>query len=103
MKWRGIHTWPNTLVIHLARWRDNGGGKNDAEIDFALQESLGGSTYRLMAVCEHQGDSSEGGHYVSYTRRNDSWLLCDDSEVSVVHPDDVRGVQAYVLIYQKLP
>ena len=102
MKWRGVNSWPDTLVVHLVRWLDSG-DKNNVEVTAALEEKLDAVTYELMALCEHQGESPHSGHYVAYTLCNDDLFLCDDSEVSIASEGSVLGAEPYVLIFQKLP
>jgi len=69
--------------------------------------------YTLQAVLTHKGRSSNSGHYVGWVRsKGDTWLKCDDDEVSPVHEDDVLKLSgggdwhtAYILLYapRKLP
>jgi len=69
--------------------------------------------YTLQAVLTHKGRSSNSGHYVGWVRsKGDTWLKCDDDEVSPVHEEDVLKLSgggdwhtAYILLYapRKLP
>jgi len=69
--------------------------------------------YCLQAVLTHKGRSSNSGHYVGWVRnKGDTWLKCDDDEVSPVHEEDVLKLSgggdwhtAYILLYapRKLP
>jgi len=69
--------------------------------------------YHLQAVLTHKGRSSNSGHYVGWVRqKGDTWLKCDDDEVSPVHEEDVMKLSgggdwhtAYLLVYgpRKLP
>eukprot|EP00088_Acartia_fossae_P014856 TRINITY_DN1800_c0_g1_i6.p1 TRINITY_DN1800_c0_g1~~TRINITY_DN1800_c0_g1_i6.p1 ORF type:complete len:510 (-),score=166.84 TRINITY_DN1800_c0_g1_i6:327-1856(-) len=69
--------------------------------------------YSLQAVLTHKGRSSNSGHYVGWVRqKGDTWLKCDDDEVSPVHEEDVLKLSgggdwhtAYILLYapRKLP
>jgi len=69
--------------------------------------------YTLQAVLTHKGRSSNSGHYVGWVRqKGDTWLKCDDDEVSPVHEEDVLKLSgggdwhtAYLLLYapRKLP
>lgn len=48
--------------------------------------------YTLQAVLTHKGRSSSSGHYVAWVRQNnssDTWLKCDDEQVSPVSSEDV--------------
>jgi len=69
--------------------------------------------YILQAVLTHKGRSSNSGHYVGWVRqKGDTWLKCDDDEVSPIHEEDVLKLSgggdwhtAYLLVYgpRKLP
>jgi len=58
--------------------------------------------YDLVAVINHRGSLS-GGHYVAYAKnhKNDKWYEFDDKTVTEVTEDIVKGVEAYVLFFQK--
>lgn len=63
--------------------------------------------YSLQAVLTHRGRSSSSGHYVAWVRqKNDTWLKCDDENVSAVTSEEVLKLSgggdwhcAYVLLY----
>jgi len=69
--------------------------------------------YVLQAVLTHKGRSSNSGHYVGWVRqKGETWLKCDDDDVSPVHEEDVLKLSgggdwhtAYLLLYgpRKLP
>ena len=69
--------------------------------------------YVLQAVLTHKGRSSNSGHYVGWVKqKGETWLKCDDDEVSPVHEEDVLKLSgggdwhtAYLLVYgpRKLP
>lgn len=69
--------------------------------------------YTLQAVLTHKGRSSNSGHYVGWVKqKGETWLKCDDDEVSPVHEEDVLKLSgggdwhtAYLLLYapRKLP
>jgi len=69
--------------------------------------------YVLQAVLTHKGRSSSSGHYVGWVRqKGETWLKCDDDDVSPVHEEDVLKLSgggdwhtAYLLLYgpRKLP
>ena len=66
--------------------------------------------YQLIAVCTHQGRSSEEGHYIGWThRKDDKWTKYDDDVVSYVKTADILELKgggdwhmAYICIYQAL-
>ena len=67
----------------------------------------------MQAVLTHKGRSSSSGHYVGWVRqKGETWLKCDDDDVSPVHEEDVLKLSgggdwhtAYLLLYgpRKLP
>jgi len=69
--------------------------------------------YELQAILTHKGRSSNSGHYVAWVKhKGDTWIECNDDEVSPVHVEDVMKLSgggdwhcAYLLIYgpRKLP
>ena len=69
--------------------------------------------YFPQAVLTHKGRSSNSGHYVGWVRqKGETWLKCDDDDVSPVHEEDVLKLSgggdwhtAYLLLYgpRKLP
>jgi len=84
--------------------------------DWSFPDDVGSNNsgyYVLQAVLTHKGRSSNSGHYVGWVRqKGDTWLKCDDDEVSPVHEEDVLKLSgggdwhtAYLLVYgpRKLP
>ena len=63
--------------------------------------------YELSAVLTHRGRSSSSGHYVAWVRqKNDTWVMCDDDNMSIVKDEDILKLSgggdwhcAYVLLY----
>ncbi|EER20521.1 conserved hypothetical protein [Perkinsus marinus ATCC 50983] len=127
-----FYSTPETLVIHLNRFRyDEGwfGQKNSRAVSFPVEEELniaqfmhmdsasavanrsevvGGvgnqtTAYRLTGLIRHIG-SVGSGHYVAYCRHEetDEWLEYDDARVTKVDSAQVAGFEAYVLFYQKV-
>jgi len=81
-----------------------------------FEEDVGSNNsgyYVLQAVLTHKGRSSNSGHYVGWVKqKGETWLKCDDDEVSPVHEEDVLKLSgggdwhtAYLLVYgpRKLP
>ena len=60
------------------------------------------TTYALHGMVVHQG-SYHGGHYVSYVYSSsfNTWVLCNDDQVSSSPPEKVRTAGAYILVYKK--
>jgi ubiquitin carboxyl-terminal hydrolase 14 len=63
--------------------------------------------YELSAVLTHRGRSSSSGHYVGWVKQSDNtWVMCDDDNMSVVPEEEVLKLSgggdwhcAYVLLY----
>lgn len=66
--------------------------------------------YQLIAVCTHQGRSSDEGHYIGWTHKKDEkWVKYDDDVVSTQKTSDILELKgggdwhmAYICIYQAL-
>lgn len=63
--------------------------------------------YELSGVISHKGRSADGGHYISWLKKNGQWLVADDSNSGEVSEEDVRRLRgvgeahiAYVLLYR---
>ncbi|KAF4672932.1 Ubiquitin carboxyl-terminal hydrolase 20 [Perkinsus chesapeaki] len=127
-----FYSTPETLVLHLNRFRyDDGwfGQKNSRAVTFPVDEELniaqfmhmdsasavanrseivGGvgnqtTTYRLIGLIRHMG-SVGSGHYVAYCRHEETneWMEYDDAKVTKVDSAYVASLEAYVLFYQKV-
>eukprot|EP00092_Neocalanus_flemingeri_P012241 GFUD01013197.1.p2 GENE.GFUD01013197.1~~GFUD01013197.1.p2 ORF type:complete len:354 (+),score=156.48 GFUD01013197.1:46-1062(+) len=101
-----------TEALRAEREAQDGEGHED----WWFSEDVGSSNsgyYILQAVLTHKGRSSNSGHYVGWVRqKGDTWLKCDDDEVSPIHEEDVLKLSgggdwhtAYLLVYgpRKLP
>ncbi|XP_011498273.1 PREDICTED: ubiquitin carboxyl-terminal hydrolase 14 [Ceratosolen solmsi marchali] len=85
--------------------------KNETkEEPFWFPDDLGSNNsgyYTLQAVLTHQGRTSSSGHYVAWVRqKGDTWLKCDDENISIVTSEEVLKLSgggdwhcAYVLLY----
>nr|QBH73739.1 hypothetical protein [Eurycantha calcarata] len=84
--------------------------KNVKTEPYWFEDDLGSNNsgyYTLQAVLTHRGRSSSSGHYVAWVRqKGDTWLKCDDDQVSSITSEDVLKLSgggdwhcAYVLLY----
>ncbi|XP_012146142.1 ubiquitin specific protease 14 isoform X3 [Megachile rotundata] len=84
--------------------------KNIKTEPFSFEDDIGSNNsgyYSLQAVLTHKGRSSSSGHYVAWVRyKNDTWLKCDDENVSIVTLAEVMKTKgggdwhcAYVLLF----
>lgn len=111
---------PEVLCVHIKRFRyDAGwfnGTKNSKVVTFPVTRVLDLSSfldevpahpveYKLVGLIQHIGNMG-GGHYISYCqhkRKPQEWYEFDDTQVSLVSPEQVERAEPYVLFYQRLP
>jgi len=121
LKRMSIHKLPEVLILHLKRFKHDGGYYGGSKIsktvtfpvssDFDLSPYLspgqtgGGNSYRLSGFTVHMG-SLTGGHYIAYCRHKTTgqWLCFDDSRVSIVTDlSIIESAEPYVLFFQRVP
>ncbi|CAK0864935.1 unnamed protein product, partial [Prorocentrum cordatum] len=115
-----IYSAPNSLVLHLKRFRYETRGKVTKPVAFGAElnlrpflcagspEAAGPLMYDLRVVVVHLDKLgySHFGHYVAYVRcasegGGSSWHLLDDSQATEVPEAEVLRQQAYMLIYAR--
>jgi hypothetical protein len=106
---------PDLLMLHLNRFTATGGKRFDQvrfPLDgldltpFLVPEGPGGTgdpvTYRCTGIVVHLGGGVGSGHYVAYVRRGErQWLRVDDTLVSEVDEEVIRGLSPYLLLYRR--
>lgn len=99
-----IFRYPNILMIHLKRFNYNSlfGSKLNNHVELINELKLDDNKYQLKAVINHQGSSLSSGHYTCYTRYENQWYECNDSNTNKVELSEVLSSQAYVLFYEKI-
>ena len=112
-----IHKLPEILVLHLKRFKHDGGYYGGSKIsktvlfpvasDFDMSPFVaqpGISTkYRLCGFVVHMGSLS-GGHYIAYCRHKSTgqWFCFDDSRVTpVVDLSVIESAEPYVMFFHK--
>ena len=63
----------------------------------------------MCGVIEHFG-TAYGGHYVAYKPlfthdaplQSDRWVLCDDSQTTLLTKEDIMSRNAYMLLYERI-
>ena len=109
-----IKTWsfPNYLIIHFKRFKNNG-DKISKAIDFPKDDlnltkyisknknDPNNYIYSLYAVNYHSGNNN-GGHYWSVCKNsNNNWYLYNDSDVSKFTNYSLFSKDAYILFYHR--
>lgn len=88
------------ISIILLRFNPNK-TKNDSSIDMPLKFNINNNTYQLISFTEHMG-TLNGGHYICYKKYNDSFLLCNDSSISLTNNIKEALKKGYTYLYQKV-
>lgn len=60
------------------------------------------SIYELYAISNHYGSLS-GGHYTAFAKNGNKWYSFNDSSVSSISQDKIKGSGAYILFYRRKP
>lgn len=104
---------PETLMVHLKRFKFNGNSLSKVKQPIVYQKYLDlgpytshneASKYQLMSVIVHEGRSILSGHYIAHCLQPDgSWSTYDDEYINKI---DERAAlsdpSAYCLVYTKL-
>lgn len=105
---------PETLCIHLKRFRFNGQQSQKVKANVSYPEYLDlteyttsmkdPTKYKLTSVIIHQGRSVSSGHYIAHCRQQDgSWSTYDDEYVNNIKSSAaLSDPGAYLLIYERL-
>ena len=110
-----IKELPKILVLHLKRFKYEGGIQkvmknvthgfelNIPEHIMTNTSSNNCKSYKLQSIVYHIGKKATGGHYVSDTLNDKTWIHFDDSLVkaismtNVLHPESTKT--PYLLLY----
>lgn len=100
---------PVYLIIHLKRF-DNNTRKLETYVPFESELEMSNysvlldsksTQYNLSSVVNHQGNSTETGHYYNYNRTFDGeWVMTDDDKTEKIQSIDVCSKNAYILFYE---
>ncbi|ODV80649.1 ubiquitin-specific protease [Suhomyces tanzawaensis NRRL Y-17324] len=108
-----INRSPETLTIHLKRFKFNGNSSSKMKQAISYSKYLDLSEYtadktptkyKLISVIVHEGRSISSGHYVAHCVQPDgSWATYDDEYINKIHERQaLSDPAAYVLVYTKL-
>ena len=106
-------SFPKILIIILKRYSPDGLRKNNALVDFPLDDldlskyvvgyKARSYKYTLIGVANHMGGVS-GGHYTPFAKvssPSEEWYCFNDSVVSTINQSMVVSSSAYCLFYRK--
>ncbi|WAQ97468.1 UBP36-like protein [Mya arenaria] len=99
-----IHKAPNVLTIQLKRFQYavGGGGFYGSGIGGKINKMGPPETYSLLATIQHEGYSSQSGHYVSNVRVGRDWYHYNDSTKRLTSLQRcLNEPSAYILFYMK--
>ncbi|CCH44735.1 Ubiquitin carboxyl-terminal hydrolase [Wickerhamomyces ciferrii] len=104
---------PETLAVHLKRFRFNGSSSSKVKqgVSYPLILDLSQYTtnsepvlYQLISVVVHEGRSVSSGHYIAHCRQPDGvWATYDDEYINTItEKQALKDPSAYYLIYTRL-
>lgn len=113
IKISSIDRAPETLAVHLKRFRFNGSSSSKVKqgVSYPLIMDLTQYTtkgepvlYQLISVVVHAGRSVSSGHYIAHCRQPDgSWATYDDEYINTISEKQaLKDSSAYYLIYTRL-
>ncbi|ODV96717.1 hypothetical protein PACTADRAFT_28954, partial [Pachysolen tannophilus NRRL Y-2460] len=113
IKQNQIFRSPETLTVHLKKFRFNGISSSKLKVGVSFPSMLDltdftqnkdPTRYQLIAVVVHEGRSVSSGHYIIQCRQPDgSWAEYDDEYINKLNEKEVlKNSSAYFLIYTRL-
>lgn len=104
-----LHKLPSVLVIQIKRFHMNNNGiikkLNDPvniPFDLSIKTNTEDCKYILKSIGNHYGNY-QFGHYTATVLENNTWYVCDDISISILHNIDsylVNNTSAYLLFYE---
>ena len=93
---------PDILTIQLLRFKPPSKKKIETKV---LKENMlelpNLQRYSLAAIVDHRGKQIIGGHFVSYIKDEQRWLLCNDETTSEVNDSCIESPDHYIFLYRK--
>ena len=78
--------------------------KNKFDISNISSITLNTHNYSLISMICHIGNTLKGGHYVNYSKYNDTWYMYSDSEYTKIgldFPTNLGKFSPYILLFKK--
>jgi len=96
-----IKSYPKYLIIHLKRFDFTfGANKINNSIDMDLNLNLKNENFSLRSIVVHIGNVG-GGHYINIVNKNNTWYVCNDSNISKVKDINQFLNKGYIYLYVK--
>ena len=108
VKYTRFWSLPNILIVMLNRATMT--GKNRSLISttsiidlskYVIGYNQSSYIYELYGICNHLGSSTNGGHYVSIIKSDNTWVCIDDESCSTVLENNLFTCDMYCLIFCK--
>ena len=92
------------MVIALKRWNNGKKIKNIINVQTELtmdKYSFGNNiVYELYGIGNHSG-IQQGGHYTSFIKHNNIWVLMNDSQISTIPECKIASPNNYLFFYRR--
>ncbi|CAR27138.1 ZYRO0C09812p [Zygosaccharomyces rouxii] len=115
IKHNSILRAPETLLVHLKKFRFNGTSSSKMKqavsypmfldlTDYCVEGKELPLKYQLITVVVHEGRSLSSGHYIVHCKQPEGhWATYDDEYINNINEKDVlREPNAYYLVYTRL-
>jgi hypothetical protein len=93
------------LIIVVGRWSNNGAivKKNNTQIVVPEHFEMCNYKLDLRAVVVHAGKEPHYGHYTTYSKHDEQWVFCDDSNIApVTVQDTLRAAgKGFILMFER--
>ena len=63
--------------------------------------TINDTQYQLCGVLDHRGVSVHSGHWVTWAKHQQNWLLCNDHQIEGVQYLEMFGRNNYVLLFEQ--
>lgn len=96
----------STIDINIYRTLNEGTGSvNKNYMDVQENMKFGKNSFELVSINTHLGSSSKSGHYISYVKKNNTWIQRNDNSISTQSWNNIKndiGRNCVFLRYRKI-